>query len=106
MDIFIQKVRDYTCIIIKKNIFCLLCIIQNIRLIPCKYLFNIKRKVKKKNKVHVAASICDTYIVKKISTFILYYSKSQLRTKINCVPGHDIGGEVPSSENLSIFSHP
>jgi len=87
------------------KIFCLLCIIQNIRLIPCKYLFNIKRKVKK-NKVQVAASICDAYIVEKISTFILYYSESQLRTKINCVPGHDNGGELPSSGNLSIFSHP
>jgi hypothetical protein len=24
--------------------------------------------------------------------------------KINCIPQHDGGGEVPSSENLSIFS--
>jgi hypothetical protein len=29
-----------------------------------------------------------------------------LRTRINRVPRHDDGGEVPSSENLSIFSNP
>jgi len=28
-----------------------------------------------------------------------------LRTSINCVPRYDDGGEVSSSENLSIFSH-
>jgi len=29
-----------------------------------------------------------------------------LRTRINRVPWHDDGGEVHSSENLSIFSNP
>jgi len=29
-----------------------------------------------------------------------------LRTRINRVPWHDDGGEVPSSEKLSIFSNP
>jgi hypothetical protein len=29
-----------------------------------------------------------------------------LRTKINCVPWHDDGGEVPSSGNFSIFFNP
>jgi len=29
-----------------------------------------------------------------------------MRTKINRVPRHDDGGEVPSSGNLSIFSNP
>jgi len=28
-----------------------------------------------------------------------------LRKRINCVPRHDDGGEVPSSGNLSIFSN-
>jgi hypothetical protein len=32
------------------------------------------------------------------SIFISYYFKHQLRTKINCVPRHDDGGEVSSSK--------
>ena len=68
------------------------------------YLFNLKKKVK--NKAHVEASICEVYIVEEISTFISYYFESHLRTRINRVPRHDGGGEVPSSGNLSIFSNP
>jgi len=64
-------------------------------------LFNLKKKVK--NKAHVEASICEAYIVEKISTFISYYFEPHLRTRINRVPRHDDGGEVPSSGNLSIF---
>ena len=41
-----------------------------------------------------------------ISTFISYYFEPHLRTRINRVPRHDDGGEVPSSGNLSIFSNP
>jgi len=66
-------------------------------------LFNLKKKVK--NKAHVEASICEAYIVEEISTFISYYFKPHLRTRINRVPWHDDDGEVPSSENLSIFSN-
>jgi hypothetical protein len=29
-----------------------------------------------------------------------------MRTKINFILGHDDGGELPFSVNLSIFSHP
>ena len=68
------------------------------------YLFNLKKKVK--NKEHVEASICEAYIVKEISTFISYYFEPHLRRRINRVPRHDDGGEVPLSENLSIFSNP
>jgi hypothetical protein len=67
-------------------------------------LFNLKRKVK--TKAHVEALICEAYIVEEISIFISYYFKPQLKTIINGVPRHDDGGEVPSYENLSIFSHP
>ena len=67
-------------------------------------MFNLKKKVK--NKAHVKALIYEAYIVEEISTFILYYFKPHLRTRINRVPRHDDGGEVPSSENLSIFSNP
>jgi hypothetical protein len=67
-------------------------------------LFNLKKKVK--NKVHVEASICEAYIIEEISTFISYYFKPHLRTRINRVPRHDDGGEVSSSENLSIFFNP
>jgi len=56
--------------------------------------------------VHVEASICEAYIVEEISTFISYYFEPHLRTRINRVPRHDDGGEVPSSENLSIFFNP
>jgi len=69
-----------------------------------RYLFNLKKKVK--NKAHVEASICEAYIVEKISTFISYYFEPHLRTRINRVPRHDDGGEVHSSENLSIFFNP
>jgi hypothetical protein len=65
-------------------------------------LFNLK---KVKNKTHVEALICKTYIVEEISIFISYYFESYLRRRINCVPRHDDGGELPSSENLPIFSH-
>jgi hypothetical protein len=67
-------------------------------------MFNLKKKVK--NKAHIEASICEAYIVEEISTFISYYFKPHLRTRINRVLRHDDGDEVPSSENLSIFSNP
>ena len=79
-------------------------LIENIWLIQCKYLFNLKKKVK--NKAHVEASICESYVVEEISTFISYYFEPYLRTRINRVPRHDDGGEVPSSGNLSIVSNP
>jgi len=69
-------------------------------------LFNLKKKIKKKNKAHVEASIYKAYIVEEISTFISYYFKPHLRIRINSVPRHDDGGEVPSSGNLSVFSYP
>ena len=64
-------------------------------------MFNLEKKVK--NKVHVEVSICEAYIVEEILTFISYYFEPHLRTRINRVPRHDDGGEVPSSGNLSIF---
>jgi hypothetical protein len=67
-------------------------------------LVQLKKKVK--NKAHVEASICEAYIVEEISTFISYYFEPHLRTRINRVPRHDDGGEVPSSGNLSIFFNP
>jgi hypothetical protein len=70
----------------------------------CRYLFNLKKKVK--NKAHVEALICEAYIVEEISTFISYYFEPHLRTRLNRVPQHDDGGEVHSSGNLSIFSNP
>jgi hypothetical protein len=67
-------------------------------------LFNLKKKVK--NKVHVEVSICEAYIVEEISTFISYYFGPHLKTRINHVPCHNDGDEVPFSRNLSIFSNP
>jgi len=67
-------------------------------------LFNLKKKVK--NKAYVEASICEAYIVEEITTFISYYFKPHLRTRINHVSWHDDSGEVPSSGNLPIFSNP
>jgi hypothetical protein len=64
----------------------------------------LKKKVK--NKAHVEASICETYIVEGISTLISYYFEPHLRTRINRVPRHDDDGEVPLGGNLSIFSNP
>ena len=90
MDVFIREVRDYT-----YNLINFFSIIQNIHLISCRYLFNLKRKVK--NKAHVEALICEAYIVKEISIFISYYFKPQMRTRINQVPKQNDGGEVPMS---------
>jgi len=67
------------------------------------YLFNLKRKVK--NKAYVEASIYKPYIIKEIPTFILYYFKPQLRTRINRVLRDDDGKNVSLSEKLSIFPH-
>ena len=67
-------------------------------------MFNLKKKVK--NKAHVEASICEAYIVEEISTFISYYFEPHLRMRINRVPRHDDGSEVPSGRNLAIFSNP
>jgi len=78
-------------------------LIENTWLIQSRYFFNLKKKVK--NKAHVKASICEVYIFEEISTFILYYFEPHLRTRINHIPRHDDGSEVPSSENLSIFSN-
>jgi hypothetical protein len=79
-------------------------LIENTLLIfQCRYLFNLKKKVK--NKAHVEASICEAYIVEEISIFISYYFEPHLRKRINRVPPHDDGGEVPFSGNLSIFSN-
>ena len=64
-------------------------------------MFNLKKKVK--NNAHVEASISEAYIVEEISIIISYYFEPHLRTRINRVPRHDDGGEVPSSGNLSIF---
>jgi len=86
------------------KVFSLFFLIENFCLIQCKYLFNLKKKVK--NKEHVEASTCKAYIVEEISIFISYYFEPHLRTRINRVPRHDDGGEVPSSGNLSIFSNP
>jgi len=46
-------------------------LIENIHLISCRYLFNLKKKVK--NKANVEALICEAYIIEDISTFIPYY---------------------------------
>jgi hypothetical protein len=67
-------------------------------------LFNHKRKVK--NKAHIEVSICEAYIVEEILKFISYYFEPHLRIRINCVLRHKDYGDVPLSENLSIFSHP
>jgi hypothetical protein len=67
-------------------------------------LFNLNKKVK--NKMHVKASICKAVIVKVLLTFISYYFEPYLKIRINCVLGHDDNEEVPSKENLSIFSYP
>ena len=66
-------------------------------------MFNLKKKVK--NKAHVEALICEASIVEETSTFISYYFEPHLRRRINHIPRHDDGGEVPSSGNLSIFSN-
>jgi hypothetical protein len=76
---------------------------ENLILTRCRYFFNLKKKVK--NKTYVETSIYKAHIVEEISTFISYYFKSHLRTRINHIPWHDDGGEVLSSGNMSVFSN-
>ena len=67
-------------------------------------MFNLKKKVK--NKAYVKDLICKAYIDEEISIFILYYFKSHLRTRINCIPKYDDSEEVLLNGNLSIFFYP
>ena len=92
------------CFFLIDNFLLILYIYIYIYIYICRYLFNLKKKVK--NKAHVEASIYEAYIVEEISTFISYYFEPHLRTRINRVSQHDNCGEVPSSGNLSIFSNP
>jgi hypothetical protein len=62
------------------------------------YLFNLEKKVK--NKVHVKALICETYIIEEISIFISYCFKPHMRTRINHVPIQEDGVELSFSGNL------
>jgi hypothetical protein len=55
--------------------------------------------------VNIKASTCEAYIVEEISTFISYYFKPHLRTRINHIPRRDDSGEVPSSMIFLIFSN-
>jgi len=103
MYVSLWENRYYRCNVIRR-VFSLFFLIENICLIPCRYLFNLKKKVK--NKTHVEALICEAYIVEDISIFISYFFEPHLRTRINRVPLHNNGGKVPSSGNLSIFSNP
>jgi len=45
IDVSIREVRDYTCNVIK-NVFSFFLLIENIRLIPCRYLLNLKKMLK------------------------------------------------------------
>jgi hypothetical protein len=60
MDVYIWEVKDYICKVIFDIIF-IVFLIENIRFNPYRYLFNLKKKVKK-NKVHVEISICEACI--------------------------------------------
>jgi len=52
----------------------------------------IKKKIK--NKTHIETSIYETYIVKEISIFTLYYFESHLRTIINHILRNNVDGEL------------
>lgn len=56
--------------------------------------------------MHIEISIYETYIVKEISIFTLYYFESHLRTIINHILRNNVDGELSSIENFSIFDHP
>jgi hypothetical protein len=68
------------------------------------YLFNLEKKRLKTRRVLRHQYVRP--ILLRRSQFISYYFEPHLRTRINRVPRHDSGGEVPSSGNLSIFSNP
>ena len=89
--------------------FYMLYYFENAELTECRTYGNSSYKPRTSKRktlvVHAGVLICEVYIIEEISTFISYYFKSQLRKRINRVPRHGDGGEVPSSENLSIFSN-
>ena len=80
----------FYCLFLKKK--------YNIYLILCRYLFNLRKKVK--NKMHVETLICKDYIVEEISIFIPYYFKPNLRTRINRILRHDDDGKMSLTKNL------
>jgi hypothetical protein len=57
----------------------------------------------KSHEFHVKALIYEAYIVEKVSIFISYYFEHHTRIKINRVPKHDGGGEIPSVRVFQYF---
>jgi hypothetical protein len=80
------------------------CLFENIYLIPCRSCSTLKKGLKTRCILRFRY-VRPIYIVEEISIFISYYFEPHLRTRINRVSRHDDGGEMPSSENLSIFSN-
>ncbi|EOY31786.1 Transposase tnp2 [Theobroma cacao] len=58
-----------------------------------------------KNRASVEGSICEAYIIEKISSFCSWYFEPAVRTRLNRVPHNDDGGDVDSLGRLSIFIH-
>ena len=50
----------------------------------------VQPQKKFKNKTHVKASICETYIVEEISIFISYYFEPYMRTRINRILRYNV----------------
>ena len=57
----------------------------------------------KSHDFYVEALIDEAYIVEEISIFISYYFEPHTRIKINRVPRHDGGGEIPSVRVFQYF---
>lgn len=85
--------------------FFLLLVIQWIYAYVFLYVSTCSTKKKVKNKAHVKAYMCETYIVKEISIIISYYLEPHMLTRINCVSRHDDVGAMSFGGNVSIFSH-
>ncbi|PIN05534.1 hypothetical protein CDL12_21924 [Handroanthus impetiginosus] len=54
----------------------------------------------------VEGSICEAYIVEKISNFVSLYFDVYLQMRHTQVPRNDDSGEVSNYNCLSIFRHP
>nr|GEY07555.1 hypothetical protein [Tanacetum cinerariifolium] len=70
-----------------------------------RYLYHLKKKVK--NKARVESSICEAYVMEKISNFCSHYFEPHVLTNSKRVRRNDDSVNVNEREDvLSIFKHP
>ena len=67
-------------------------------------MFYLTKKVT--NKAQVEGSICEAYLIDKITNFVSYYFGDDIQTIWNRVPWNEDGGSQSQFGQLSVFSYP